>query len=220
MTQLMTLALNENASIEKLERLMELQSHWELRAAEKAFYHALSEFQSNCPIINKTGKTYNGTDYAKLEDISNTIKGLLSSTGLGYRFEQQQDLNTKMITVSCIVSHKDGFSKETSMSAPADTSGNKNFIQAIGSTITYLKRYTLTGALGIAVGGEDNDGEYAEQAMIETYPAKDFNENFPFWEQSIKNKEMTADNIIKQGNDAGIYFSNDQLIKINSVKAA
>ena len=76
MTQLMTLALNENAPIEKLERLMDLQERWETKNAERAFYNALSIFQSDCPIINKSGKTYNGTDYAKLEDISNSIKKL------------------------------------------------------------------------------------------------------------------------------------------------
>lgn len=222
MSQLMTLALNENAPIEKLERLMDLQERWETKNAERAFYNALSIFQSDCPIINKSGKTYNGTDYAKLEDISNSIKKLLAKTNLGYRFEQAQDLQTKMITVTCIVSHKDGFSKTTSMCAPADTSGNKNFIQAIGSTITYLKRYTLTGALGIAVGGEDTDGQDYEQyqEIVATYPDEEFNKNFPNWEKAILDGAKTSDEIIKFGNEKlGVTFSQEQLIILDSVGA-
>jgi len=45
------------------------------------------------------------------------------------------------------------------MSAKKDSSGNKNEIQARGSAITYLQRYTLIAALGISTADEDNDGQ-------------------------------------------------------------
>jgi hypothetical protein len=44
------------------------------------------------------------------------------------------------------------------MSAPPDTSGAKNVIQAKASTVTYLRRYTLLGAVGMAAGMPDSDG--------------------------------------------------------------
>jgi len=44
------------------------------------------------------------------------------------------------------------------LSAAADTTGNKNSIQAIGSTLSYLQRYTLCAALGLAAE-EDDDGQ-------------------------------------------------------------
>lgn len=44
------------------------------------------------------------------------------------------------------------------MRAPSDLSGNKNAIQAIGSTTTYLMRYTLIAAFGLTTADEDNDG--------------------------------------------------------------
>ena len=43
------------------------------------------------------------------------------------------------------------------MSAGRDDSGNKNSIQAVGSTTTYLQRYTLKAALGLAAS-DDDDG--------------------------------------------------------------
>jgi hypothetical protein len=43
------------------------------------------------------------------------------------------------------------------MSGEPDTSGGKNNIQAKGSTMTYLQRYTLNLALGICTE-DDNDG--------------------------------------------------------------
>lgn len=49
-----------------------------------------------------------------------------------------------------------GHSEETSLEAPEDHSGNKNNIQAIGSAATYLQRYTLKLALGLASAHDDD----------------------------------------------------------------
>ena len=70
------------------------------------------------------------------------------------RFEQD---HTNGITVTCIVSHLDGHSESTTMSASADKTGGKNEVQAIGSTVTYLQRYTLIGSLGITTADDDMD---------------------------------------------------------------
>ena len=61
-----------------------------------------------------------------------------------------------MVRVTCIVSHQDGHTEETTLSAPADTSGAKNAHQAIGSAVTYLQRYTLKLALGLAAAKDDD----------------------------------------------------------------
>jgi len=47
------------------------------------------------------------------------------------------------------------------MSAPNDVSGNKNAIQSIGSTNSYLQRYTLCNAFGISAE-QDNDGQTSQ----------------------------------------------------------
>ena len=49
--------------------------------------------------------------------------------------------------MTCVVSHRLGHSEENTLTAGRDESGNKNNIQAVGSTITYLQRYTLKAAL-------------------------------------------------------------------------
>jgi hypothetical protein len=43
---------------------------------------------------------------------------------------------------------------------PSDTSGSKNAVQAIGSTVTYGKLYTFCALLNIATG-EDDDAQTA-----------------------------------------------------------
>ena len=54
-----------------------------------------------------------------------------------------------------------GHSEETTLSGPADSSGSKNAIQAIGSTLTYLQRYSLVQMLGLAASNDD-DGAAAK----------------------------------------------------------
>jgi hypothetical protein len=58
------------------------------------------------------------------------------------------------------VTHRDGHSEETSLASPVDTSGSKNAVQQIGSTVEYLRRYTLLAALGLATS-KDDDGHAA-----------------------------------------------------------
>jgi hypothetical protein len=68
------------------------------------------------------------------------------------------DLNGKT-TVTCILEGFGHTKEGSTLSGPADTSGGKNSIQAIGSTSTYLQRYTLLMTCGIVARGTDDDGK-------------------------------------------------------------
>jgi hypothetical protein len=82
---------------------------------------------------------------------------LLSKNGLTHSWDTQQDANG-LVTVTCHVEHAAGHSKSVTLRAMPDSSGAKNSVQAIGSTITYLARYTFLAALGIAQADLDDDG--------------------------------------------------------------
>jgi hypothetical protein len=58
-----------------------------------------------------------------------------------------------------VLAHCDGHAEETTLSGPPDASGSKNAIQAIGSTLSYLQRYSLVQMLGLAAA--DDDGKAA-----------------------------------------------------------
>lgn len=157
--RLIEMAISNNADIEKLEKLMALQERWNAQEAKKSFLSAMSSFQRNCPDIMKAKQGHNYL-YAPLSDIVTQIRDVLASNGLSYRFEQNHDAG---IQVTCIVSHNDGHSELTTMKASPDTSGSKNAIQAIGSTVQYLMRYTLIGALGITTADIDMDGRLPQK---------------------------------------------------------
>ena len=77
--------------------------------------------------------------------------------GLSHSWVPQQD--GAKLTITCVVTHRAGHSERTTLSAGNDDSGGKNSIQAMASTKTYLERYSLLAATGMATGGElDNDG--------------------------------------------------------------
>lgn len=157
--RLVEMAIQSGADIEKLEKLMDLQDRWEAKQTKKSFLEAMSSFQRVCPDILKKKKAHN-SNYAPLGDIVAHIREPLSDCGLSYRFEQKHDNG---VSVRCIVSHVDGHSESTTMTAQADTSGSKNSIQAIASTVTYLSRYTLCAALGIVTADADMDGRLPDE---------------------------------------------------------
>lgn len=166
--QLLALAINKDLDIDKLAKLMELQREYNAGLAKKSFFSALSDFQIECPDLRKTKKVFFETKtggateyyYAPLADIDRQIKQPLKDCGLTKRWEVLD--NAGEIKVTCIITHIDGHSERTTMTANPDTSGSKNPIQARGSAIEYMKRYTLTSALGITTADTDIDGRMPE----------------------------------------------------------
>lgn len=167
-------ALASNASPDTLERLLALQERWEANEARKAFDAALAAAKSEIPVIEKNRevryehKGGDGTTSYRHEDlgeIARIVAPILAMHGLSYRFRPSSEPN-QPVSVTCIISHRDGHSEETTLTAGRDESGKKNSIQAIGSTITYLQRYTLKAALGLAAS-HDDDGSKADEKQSE-----------------------------------------------------
>lgn len=148
-------AIEQNADLDKLEKFMDLEQRWSAEQAKKAYSEALTHFQSELEPIVKKRQAHN-SKYADLDDIAQAIRPILERHGLSYTFQQEQ--SDTSIKVTCTVRHSAGHNESNSLVAPNDNSGGKNAIQAIASTVTYLRRYTLTGALGITTGNDDNDG--------------------------------------------------------------
>lgn len=157
-------AISSGASVEMMERLLSMQERWESAQARKAFDAALSAAKAEIPVIAKTSKGHNNKSYADFAAIARVIDPIISKHGLSYRFRTRQD---DKIAVTCILAHEDGHFEETTLAGPADSSGSKNAIQAIGSTLTYLQRYSLVQALGLAAS-EDDDGRAMDSAQIIT----------------------------------------------------
>lgn len=157
--KLMELAIQQGSGVDQLEKLMALQERWNKQQAEKQFYEAFNRFQENKPEVKKNKKVeFKGKlqyEFADLAHIQRIVDPILSSNGLSYSWKQKSGENGS-ITIECILKHVAGHTESNSLTAHPDKSGSKNDIQAIGSGVSYLKRYTLLNALGLSTGHDDD----------------------------------------------------------------
>lgn len=166
-------AIQSGQPIDVVREMVALAKDIKQERAREAFDAAMAAAKSEIPTIIKnrtvdfTGKTGIRTHYKHedLAEIARTVDPILAKHGLSYRFRTMSPVN-EPITVTCIVSHRDGYSEENSLVGPRDDSGNKNPLQSIGSTISFLQRYTLKAALGLAASNDD-DGKSAGQSEDE-----------------------------------------------------
>ena len=152
-------AIKGGADLEQLEKLMALQERWEAAQAKKAYHKAMAAFKANPPMIDKDKTVaFGNTRYthATLANVTNKISAELSKHGLSASWGVSQSGGA--ITVSCRITHEQGHGEQTSLTAPADNSGSKNAIQQIGSTVTYLERYSLLALTGLATEDMEDDG--------------------------------------------------------------
>ena len=168
---LLAVAVARGASVEELDKLLALKERFDAEEARKAYTAAMALFKQNAPQIFKDKKvTYDTADgtttyhHATLGQVANVIASSLGEYGLshGWSMEQQDNL----ISVTCTITHEAGHSESTTLAAGPDTSGKKNPIQAVASTVTYLERYTLLAITGMAAHEADDDGELGGQEFI------------------------------------------------------
>lgn len=163
--QMLQIAVEQGADLDRLQKLMDLQERWEANQARKAFDAAMSDAKAKIkPIIKKRAVDFTSQKgrtnymYEDLALIATEVDPILSEFGLSYRYRSKQE--AKKLHITCVITHRDGHFEETTLAADNDESGNKNGIQGIGSTATYLQRYTLKLALGLSAA-KDDDGKSA-----------------------------------------------------------
>lgn len=167
--ELLASAIERGMGLETIEKLMALQERFEASQARKAFDNAMAAAKAEIPVIMKNrtvdftspkGRTH--YRHEDLAEVARTVNPILAKHGLSYRFRTKSAIG-EPISVTCVVCHRDGFFEENELIAPRDDTGNKNSIQQIGSTLTYLQRMTLKAALGLAAS-EDDDGKESESS--------------------------------------------------------
>jgi hypothetical protein len=160
---ILQIAVQQGANVDKLAKLLELQERWQANQARQAYNAAMAKFKQRPPKITKNKHVkFDDTEYdhATLDHVTEAITETLSAVGISHKWKMCQ---SSEIFVTCVLTHEMGHSEETTLKASPDTSGSKNSIQAIGSTVTYLERYTLLASVGLAAAGMDNDGRAADE---------------------------------------------------------
>jgi len=160
-------AFQPDFDVAKLQAMLDMNLKYEAHEAHLAYIAAMQKFKENPPEINKTKHVNYPTkgggpnvDYwhAELDDVVEIIGKALKAVGIVHGWRTNDSAGK--IVVTCVLTHEMGHSEDVAtLAGPADVSGGKNNIQAIGSTTSYLQRYTLLSGTGLAAKGQDNDGK-------------------------------------------------------------
>ncbi len=166
-------AIEKGSGVEVMERLLALQERYDAFNARKAFDDAMADLRKNLPKITKsrevdftTSKGRTNYRFEDLAEITEALSGPMSEVGLSFRW--YTDNVSGGVKVTCRITHRDGHFEETSLVGPLDATGNKNPIQAIGSAVTYLQRYTLKAAVGIAAAHDDDAQEVNQRRPVDS----------------------------------------------------
>jgi hypothetical protein len=174
------LAIERGMSADTIEKLIGAAERWDvleekrrMRAAEATYVSAMASFKSNPPdIIKRSTALYNGKPQYNFVNVGDAVAAIipaLAECGFSHSWKHTKG-EGNIICVRCVVTHKDapGYSEHDDMEAPPDTSGNKNPLQAIASTRSYLEKYTLLSVLGLAAREADDDGRTGGGDPVET----------------------------------------------------
>ena len=139
---------------------------------KKELFKALAAFQQECPVIKKmetakvvtkSGGNYS-YNYAGLPSILAVINPLLAKHGLTFT-QPLKVLDGERIVKTILYHLESGEYLSSFMMVPKATFTGMNDYQALGSGITYIRRYAISSILGI-VTDEDNDGAAGQGSKI------------------------------------------------------
>jgi hypothetical protein len=172
-----------------VERLIAAKERLEAHQASLAFADAFIALQADLPSIDRDGRvviyskkdrTEDGvkegatpiqkTPYATINSILAALRAPLAKHGFSLRFEHDTTPDNRLITTA-ILRHRLGHS-ESASTPPLqhDATGSKNSAQAVGSALTYGRRYALMAVLPIvshAPEDADDDGVAAGRVLID-----------------------------------------------------
>lgn len=157
-------ARDEKMDVAKFQALVAMHLQLADRDARVQYLTDLAEMQPQLPDVTERGGITNNSGqvqstYALWEDINQAIKPILAAHGFNLSFRTGRADGA--ITVTGVLGHRGGHQEETTIVLPLDTTGNKNAVQAVASSVSYGKRYTAGALLNLTSRGEDDDGQAA-----------------------------------------------------------
>ena len=191
---LISQAIDKNIAVEALERLLAMRRELKAEYAKEDFIKAMADFQSECPIIEKTkavmnkGNTSIRYKFAPMDDIIRAVKDLLKKHGFSYAINCKTN---GMITAICTVTHIAGHSEQSEFTVPIDKDAFMSAQQQYAAALTYAKRYSFCNAFGIMTGEDDNDAAPQEEEV--KFDAATFNPETSviIWGKKYKDKKWS-----------------------------
>jgi len=166
-------ALDPHADVEKLECMMAMYERLKAKEAELVYNTAKGRILrklagirivKNRAVLYETEKqkpqkgSYEAFKYAPLEEIDKHLRPLLAAEDMDLSYSDEPQEGGGILICGRLKHLPSGHYEDSFMPAPADTSGGKSGVQAVGSTNSFLRRYVACNIFNIVVVGDDDDG--------------------------------------------------------------
>jgi succinate dehydrogenase flavin-adding protein (antitoxin of CptAB toxin-antitoxin module) len=162
---LMDMLRNPKIPADKLQVMLQMQRELIAERRREAFQTAFVEMSAKMPqvkrdgtveLVTKDGRRSGSYKFTRWEDMDKVMRPILSEYGFALNFAQADNPNGGVTVIGTLM-HRDGHSISSQRTLPPDTGPGRNALQAIGSSISYAKRYVAEGLCNIVRGGEDDD---------------------------------------------------------------
>lgn len=166
-------AQDDTIDITKLQALLDMQRQVAQDRSKRMFNTAMASAQAEMlPVIRDAQNTHTKSKYARLETIDGQMRPIYTHHGFAVRYGSQPCSREGWMRITITISHAGGHWEENYLDAPPDEAGsrgttNKTPIMAVGSSVTYLRRYLLCMAFNIVLADDlapDDDGAPAGRA--------------------------------------------------------
>ncbi len=164
-------ANNPEFDVAKFSELLRLQRDVSHDQARRAFNAAMADAQSEMlPVVRDAKNSHLNNRYARLETIDAAMRPIYTRHGFSVRYGSAPSSSEGMIRITCTVAHADGYFEEQYLDAPTVNAGSQGGrtattpVQAVGSAITYLRRYLLSMVFNVVLADDDDDGEGMRRA--------------------------------------------------------
>ncbi len=187
------------ADLDRLDRVAVIYERALAREAEQAFARALIRMQRRLPVLDELGEVTDEkgevkSTYSSWEDTVEIIRPILFRHGFALSFRPGLSARGEPVVVG-VLRHEAGHKEEAELVLPADVSGGKNPVQAVGSSLSYGQRYVTKLLLNLASRRveEDDDGQMAgsvqaERDAIVEINALESEEHFPAWKRTNRRR--------------------------------
>lgn len=153
--------------VSKLHELLSLQERVEAEHARKDFMAAFNEAQKAMePIARDADNKQTRSTYATHAALDRALRPIYTKHGFSVSFNTADSPLEQHVRVVCILAHAGGHERIYQADIPCDGKGAKGNdvmtkTHAVGSAMTYGKRYLLALAFNIALADRDDDGNAA-----------------------------------------------------------
>jgi hypothetical protein len=216
-----------SADLDRLDRVAVIYERALAREAEQAFARALIQMQRRLPVLDELGEVTDESGavkatYASWEDTVETIRPILFRHGFALSFKPRVSPRGEPVVVG-VLRHEAGHKEEAELVLPADVSGGKNPVQAVGSSLSYGQRYVTKLLLNLASRKlDDDDGQMAGSVQAERDAIVEINgleieDAFPAWKRTNRRRlgELTPASFQRV---IGCY--NTRLARVRAQRAA